>query len=204
MRIVVFGATSRTGLHLLTEAQRRNHQIVAFTRHPDALPDTPALAAVIHNDCRDRYQVRAALDGADAVISLLPGGGRRDPHLAADTARTFTRAMSEAGVRRLVVVSAYPIVGDRSRLPMAILRRVLAIPYADNAEREQIVSASDLDWTIARLNRLTDKPATGAIVTSPDLLVKPHSITRADTAVALLDMVQDATLARTAINVSGR
>ena len=34
MRIVVLGATSRTGLQLLAEARRRGHQIVAFTRRP--------------------------------------------------------------------------------------------------------------------------------------------------------------------------
>lgn len=203
MRIVVFGATSRTGLRLLTVAQRRNHQIVAFTHRPDALPRSPALAAVIQNDGRDLDQVRAALQGTDAVISLLPGGGRRDPHLAAGTARTFTTAMSQAGVRRLVVVSAYPIVGDRPRLPMVILRRLLAIPFADNAEREQIVCASDLDWTIARLNRLTDKPATGAILTSTSLLAKPRSHSRADAAALLLDIAADPALAKTALNISG-
>jgi NAD(P)H-binding len=111
--------------------------------------------------------------------------------------------MTDLGVRRLVVTSAYPIVADRPRLPMWLLRRLLATPFADVSKMEQIVSSSDLEWTIARLNRLTDKPATGAIVTSPDLFAKPRSMTRADTAGALLDMVQDATLARTAINVSG-
>ena len=39
MRIVVLGATSRTGLLLLAAAQRRGQQIVAFTRRPEALPE---------------------------------------------------------------------------------------------------------------------------------------------------------------------
>ena len=74
MRIVVLGATSRTGLQLLAEARQRGHQIVAFTRRPEALPDSPALAAVVRGDGRDPSALTGALAGADAAISLLPGG----------------------------------------------------------------------------------------------------------------------------------
>ncbi|TDD01793.1 hypothetical protein E1292_24960 [Nonomuraea deserti] len=203
MRIVVLGATSRTGLCLLAEARRRGHHIVAFTRRPGALAGVPSPAEVVHNDGRDPDTVRAALAGADAVISLLPGGGRRDPHLAAESAGVVTAAMAGAGVRRLVVVSAYPIVGVRPRVPMWILRRVLATPYADASRMEQIVSACDLDWTVARLNRLVDGPATGAITTSTGLLAKPRPHSRADTAATLLDLAEESDTARSALNISG-
>ena len=68
---------------------------------------------------------------------------------------------------------------------------------------EQIVQASDLDWTIARLNRLTSKPATGAITTSTGLLARPRPHTRADTAAVLLDLAERPAPARTAVNVTG-
>ncbi|TDD06091.1 NAD(P)-dependent oxidoreductase [Nonomuraea diastatica] len=203
MRIVVLGATSRTGLCLLAEARRRGHHIVAFTRRPGTLADVPAPAEVVHNDGRDLDTVRAALACADAVISLLPGGGRRDPHLAAESARILTTAMADAGVRRLVVVSAYPIVGVRPRVAIWILRRVLATPYADVSQMERIVSACDLDWTIARLNRLVDRPATGAITISTGLLAKPRPHSRADSAATLLDLAEDPETARSALNISG-
>lgn len=78
MRLVVLGATSRTGLCLLGEAGRRGHQVVAFTRRPGALPDSPALAAVVHGDGRDPGLLGPALAGADAVVSLARH--RRDHH----------------------------------------------------------------------------------------------------------------------------
>lgn len=111
--------------------------------------------------------------------------------------------MNDTGVTRLVVVSAYPIVGDRPRLPTWILRRVLATQYADAAQMEQIISASGLAWTIARLNRLTSKPATGAITMSTSLLLRPRAHTRADTAATLLDLAENSTMARTPVNVTG-
>jgi uncharacterized protein YbjT (DUF2867 family) len=203
MKFVVLGSTSRTGLCLLTEAERRGHRIVAFTRRPHVLPDSPALADVVTGDGRDPGVVSPHLPGADAVISLLPGGDRRDPHLAAESVRTLTAAMPEAGVRRLVVVSAYPIVGDRPRLPLWILRRVFATPYADVAAMEGIVSATDLDWTVVRLNRLNDGPAIGSLTTSPGLLAAPRSHTRADAAALLLDLAESSRHTGTALNVSG-
>lgn len=202
MKIVVLGATSRTGLQLLAEARRRGHQIAAFTRRPEALPDSAALAAVVRGDGRDPGALTGALAGADAAISLLPGG-RADPHLASAAARALITAMPRAGVDRLVVVSAYPIAGDRPPLPIWVLRRVLATPYADVAQMEQIVTASDLNWAIARLNRLTSKPATGAIATSTGLLARARPHTRADTAAVLLDLAERPAPARTAVNVTG-
>lgn len=203
MRIVVLGSTSRTGLCLLAEAHRRGHQIVAFTRRPHALPDSPPPATVVHSDGRDLATLRTALTDADAVISLLPGGNRHDSHLATETAHALITAMTGTGVKRLVAVSAYPIVADRPRLLIWILRRLLATPYADVSKMEQIISTSDLDWTIARLNRLTNKPATGAIATSTSLLTKPRPHTRADTASILLDLAETTASAQTAINISG-
>ena len=86
---------------------------------------------------------------------------------------------------------------------MALLRRLLATPYADVAAMEEIVSTSSLQWTIVRLNRLTNAPATGNVIVSPGLLAKAHPISRADVAATLLDLAQDTATARSAINVGG-
>jgi hypothetical protein len=126
-----------------------------------------------------------------------------DPHRLADTAQVITQAMADLGVRRLVVTSAYPIIVEDPPLTMRILRRLLAASYADGAEMERVVTSSGLDWTIVRLNRLTNKPANGRVHTSRGPLAKPRGITRADAATTLLDIAQDATLARTAVNVAG-
>jgi putative NADH-flavin reductase len=203
MRITVFGSTSRTGRHVLLQGLRRGHAITAFTRRPQTLDDPSALAAVVYGDARDPVAVGRAIEGAEAVITIINGGTRKDPHRYADACRTITRAMTEGGVKRLVVTSAYPIVATEPRLAMALLRRLLATPYADVAAMEEIVSTSSLEWTIVRLNRLTNAPATGNVIVSPGLLAKARPISRADVAATLLDLAQDTATARSAINVSG-
>jgi hypothetical protein len=59
------------------------------------------------------------------VISIISGGSRKDPRRAADATRAIAAAMSELGVRRLVVTSAYPIVAKTPRLAIALLRLLL-------------------------------------------------------------------------------
>jgi len=68
---------------------------------------------------------------------------------------------------------------------------------------EQIVTASDIGWRIARLNRLTDAPARGGTRITSGLLDKPTALTRADAAAALLDISQNPALARAAVNIAG-
>jgi putative NADH-flavin reductase len=202
MKITVFGATGRTGRHVLAQGARRGHQMTAFARR-QALDDHAPLAAAVQGDARDPDAVRKAVDGADAVISTIAGAVRNDPHRLADTAQVITQAMADLGVRRLVVTSAYPIIVEDPPLPMRILRRLLAASYADGAQMERVVTSSGLDWTIVRLNRLTNKPADGRVHISRGPLAKPRGITRAGAAATLLDIAEDATLARTAVNVAG-
>ena len=203
MNLTVFGATGRLGRHVLEQGLRRGHKLTAFTRRPQALADPAALAAVVAGDGRDRQAVRRAIDGADGVIAIVASATRKGPHHTTEVARVITQAMADRGVRRLVVTDPYPIVGDRPRLPIWLMRRFLAAAYADARTMEQVVSSTDLDWTIVRLNRLLDKPARGTAHVSRDLLAKPSSITRADAAAILLDAVEDHALAKAAVNVSG-
>ena len=200
----MIGSTGRTGRHVVAEAQRRGHALTAFTRRPDALAGTPGLAAVVHGDGCDPVAVARAVAGSDAVIAIVAAPSRRGPHEAAEVARCVTLAMADAGVNRLVVTSAYPVVGTRPRLPMALLRRVLARPYADVRQMEAVVSSSTLDWTIVRLNRLTDGAARGDIEVSCDLLDRPAGLTRADAGAFIVDTAESGAWARTSLNLAGR
>ncbi|WP_049561586.1 NAD(P)-dependent oxidoreductase [Nonomuraea sp. SBT364] len=203
MRIAVVGATSRTGAHLLAEAARRGHEITASTRRPGALPAGVPVRRTVTGDGRDPRVAGEVIDGADAVIAIVNGGDRADPHRAEEVLRAVTTAMAAGGVRRLVVTSAYPIVGDRPRVAIWLLNRLFATSYADVRAMEAQVRATGLDWTVARLNRLTDKPPAGRTVCTPDLLPRPRALTRADAAALLLDLAESRERSRAAVNCCG-
>jgi hypothetical protein len=111
--------------------------------------------------------------------------------------------MPEEGVARLVMTSAYPIVAQKPRVPLAIVKRIFADLYADAAAMEETITGSDPDWTIARWTRLTNGRSRGRVTMSRELLDKTPSLARADAARVLLDIVEDPSLSRTALNVAG-
>ncbi len=118
------------------------------------------------------------MEGADAVLSGLGAVGKAGIGVAEHGTRAVVDAMRQAGVRRLVVVSAAPIgtvpsparphpprhdpgEGPVMRYVLTpVVKRVLRAHYADLARMEDVVLGSGLDWTVVRPPRLTDKPLT--------------------------------------------
>jgi len=203
-KITVLGAAGRTGRHVLALAARRGMPVTVLTRRPHLLASREGLDRVITGDGTDPAAVRDAVTGAGTVVAIIGASSPRGPHQIAAVTRVLIPAMTGAGVSRLVITSAYPVVAVKPRLVIGLLRFMLADAYADAADMEQIVSGqAGLAWTIARLSRLTDGPARGGTRISRELLTRPSAITRADAAAALLDIAADASLAAAAVNVAG-
>ena len=194
MNIVVIGSTGRTGRLLLEEGIRRRHAMTAFTRRPDALADIAGLGMVIRGDGRNLEDIRRAVRGQDAVISIVAPEGRGPTTVVSDVARAELTAMREAGVRRIVTVSVSAIEGRRPWILINLVRWILRKPYADFARMEQLVASSGLDWTIVRPPYLSNGPTTGRVrreAGRKDLAHGPYHISRGDLAATLLDLAED-------------
>ena len=78
--------------------------------------------------------------------------------------RAIVPAMERAGVRRLVVVSAFG-VGDTRRdaplVPRLMYGTILRDIFADKRVAQDYVQATQLDWTFVYPVLLTDGPRTG-------------------------------------------
>ena len=131
MNIVVIGSTGRTGRLVLEEGIRRRHAMTAFTRRPGALADLAGLRMVVHGDGRNLEDIRRAISGQDAVISIVAPEGRGPTTVISDVARAELTAMREAGVRRIVTVSVSAIEGRRPWILINLVRWILRKPYAD-------------------------------------------------------------------------
>lgn len=96
------------------------------------------------------------------MVSALGPSGLGPTTLVSDCARSTVVAMQATGVRRLLVVGV-AVLFENDGLLSAIARRTFLRNVArDHAEMERIVSASGLDWTIARPPRLTNGGLTRA------------------------------------------
>ena len=119
MRVLIFGATGNIGRHVREAALGAGHDLVLFARDPAKLEPLEEGEMAIAGDVADSASVSAAVDGIDAVISVL-GPRSNSPEQEAvfvGFARALVDSMTRRGVRRLVALSgaAVRVPGEDKR-----------------------------------------------------------------------------------------
>jgi putative NADH-flavin reductase len=71
MRLTIFGASGKTGRHLLEQALDAGHNLTAVVRDPTRLPTRHQRLQVVTADVLDPAAIQPAVAGADAVSSAL-------------------------------------------------------------------------------------------------------------------------------------
>ena len=206
MRIAVFGATGRTGQHVVRLARDRGHEVIAAARGATR-SDWPSDVRAVAVDIRDAAAVTTALTGADAAVVAVGVGSSRGPTTVySDGVANVLHGLAATGARRLTVISAVP-AGPRDalsagqRLVSRILDRFFAATYTDMRSMEATLRTSTLGWTCLRAPRLIDRPARGRY--RLDERPVGGSITHTDLAAALLDTLETSTYERQFRYVSG-
>ena len=208
MRLLVVGANGRTGRILVRLALDRGHFVTAFVR-TDSGPSgsVPRLTTIV-GDVLVPDTLPLALAGQDAVISLLAPRPRRNGRVYIEGTRNLADAAARTGVRRFVAVSAEGAGVDPRRLPLSY-RLVMLIPvvaklYPDIARMDrELEGRADLDWTIVAPAVLTNGPFTGRYRTvTGDVVPGGRSISRADLAAFLLDVVESGRHVRERVSVA--
>src|SRR5688572_29833454 len=173
MKLLILGASGATGGWLTKLAGQAGHAVTALVR--PASPFAPPFGTrVIRGDVLDPAALASALDGMDAVASCL--GIRRasvspwsalqsPPDFTTRVAQTLVPAMTRAGVRRIVAISAGGVAESITQLSMPVRWMVasggVGVAYRDLAEMERLLSASSLDWLAVRPVTLMNGPPTG-------------------------------------------
>ncbi|MEC5150538.1 NAD(P)H-binding protein [Cryobacterium sp. GrIS_2_6] len=168
MEVVVFGAAGPTGHLVCGEALAVGYRVRAVSRRLDPLPLPRSGRLVqVSADAVSGVGVPAAVEGADAVISVLGSPYRRDEIMVYSAGvRAIVEGMrAGARGRRLVVVSSgltYPPppmnwFADHVLFPF--LRNVPGRTlYADMRRMEEYLrGCDDIEWTVMRPGRLVDR-----------------------------------------------
>ena len=221
MKLTIFAATGGIGHHILEQAVAAGHDVTAVARNPKSLAGQVRIVTA-DLTAADPAVLASAVDGSDAVLSGLgPRNPRSEAGITSRGTRAIVAAMNATEVRRIVVVSAAPIgtvpspgrpkppkhdPGDGffmrhlgSRFAGAMFRA----HYADLALMEDILHDSDLDWTISRPPRLTDKPLTGVYRTAYGQNLRGGShVSRADVAHHMLQVLDQPETIKQAIGIA--
>ena len=207
MKLLLLGATGRTGKQLLAQALDRGYEVTALVRSDSKIEagKHPPRLRVRIGDVTEAAILESALDGQDAVISAL-GSNRLTELLGTDfitrSTRAIISAMQRRGVNRLVMLSALGVGETAALAPLLVrlvFRTVLRAVGEDKAAGEAHLQASNLDWTLVYPSQLTDGPLTGKYRSGQDLRVRGMAkISRADVAHFMLGEIGNTRYSRKA------
>lgn len=191
MKVVIFGATGRTGHELVRAARDRGYEVTVLVRNPDRLASGITGLRVLTGDLANPELLASAVQGQDGVLCAL---GSKDLYKNSQVRITGTqmilRAMATAKVQRLVLMSAMGVGESWKDLTLVnrlLFRFLMPAARADHEAQEEVVKASNSDWTIVRPSGLVDGPATGTFMAGEHIRAKTSLITRADVANYMVD-----------------
>jgi uncharacterized protein YbjT (DUF2867 family) len=130
--LLLTGATGHIGRELARELDANNVRFRVLVRDPARAAGLPGRAERVTGDLDQPSTLAPAFDGADGLFLLVPGIGT-------DHTAHAVAAAQAAGVRRIVLLSSYAVIGD----PMPAMGRW-------HHEREQMVRSCGIPATILR------------------------------------------------------
>lgn len=161
MKVVIFGASGKTGLLLVEYALSKGYQVVAYLRKSRLLKQShPNLTKVIGN-LDNIEKLKEAISDADACISALGGSSltKHSPEII-NGIDHIVNIMEQEGVSRMIYLSSLGAGESREYMPMLIrffiADLMLRIPLADHHTNEKRIAQSKLQWTVVRPGGLND------------------------------------------------
>lgn len=217
MRILLLGATGRTGKHVLEFLLADGHEVHALVRDGKKIGPPRERLRIFEGSPLDGSALGEALRGCEYVISVLnvsrksdfPWAPLRAPEdLMSRTMEGVLRLSGSAGIKKIVVCSAWGAKETRKDLPgwfrWCVEHSNIGIAYRDHERQEDSLRAAGVDFTIVRPTLLTGAGEGRDIRVSRENAPKPRlTIGRRSVARFLIRMLADGSYSRQAVVISG-
>jgi len=202
-KLLLLGATGRTGRQLLSQGLELDYVITALVRNTDGVALEHERMRTVTGDATDGAAMDEALDGQDAVVCAL---GPTSPTsllrcaLMQETSRALVPSMKRHAVNRLVLLSALGVGASAAHAPPLLriaFQTLLRQVGKDKAAAEEFIRSTDIDWTVVYPPSLTDGPRTGSYRSGEALELNGlPRISRGDVAEFMLAQLEQATYSR--------
>ena len=162
MKVLLLGATGRTGKHVLTQCLEKGIDVSCLVRNPPKIK--PVNGLEIHQgDVTNQTDLTRAIEGCSHVISVLNVSRKSDfpwsklrtpPTLLSDTMNLLTAISAEQNIQKLVVCSAWGVAETKKDIPFwfrwLIDSSNIGVAYKDHEKQEEVIRSSGLNYTIVR------------------------------------------------------
>lgn len=162
MRLLILGATGRTGKLILEAALSKDHQVNVLVRNSNRISPHPNLQ-VFEGDVTNSKDLELAIKGCSYVISCLnisrksdfPWSALRTPAtLLSDTMSALIPIAQSQQIQKVVLCSAWGVLETRKEIPAwfrwFIDNSNIGPAYQDHERQEKLLSNSGLAHLIVR------------------------------------------------------
>lgn len=195
MKIVIFGASGPTGIHLVQQALEQGHRVTAMIRNPEKFQISHPNLQVQKADALVPSSFENALPGHEVVLSALGiGQSFKDTIIYSESGKNIIDAMRKNGIKRFICITSGGVEDNDPSFGLLykfIFKPLLRKPYKNMKMLEAYLQDNkDIDWVVVRPSQLTDTPRSGNYRVSAHYAPKGGSkISRADLADFMLKQI---------------
>ena len=208
MNITIIGASAGLGLETVKRGLKRNHLITTLSRSQIEIEENKSLKVLL-GDATNKTDLINSIQNADALIITLGTGKNMKPtSLFSDFAKVILEINRESKLDiPLIFVTGFGAGESKYYVPWLVkmfLKYFLKDVYTDKTKMEEIITNSDLNWTVVRPGRLLDKELTEKYRVENKLFkgINISGINRADVADFLIKQAEKQTELKKYIAIS--
>jgi len=199
MNITIIGASAGLGFETVKRGLDRNHTITTLSRSEIKMEENKSLKVII-GDATIKADLLKAIQNADAlIVTIGTSKNMKTTTLFSDFAKLMVEIQSENKISiPFIFVTGFGAGESKNYVSWIVkmfLKYFLKDVYADKTKMEEIITSSDLNWTVVRPGRLLDKELTAQYRIENKLFkgINIGGINRADVADFLIKQAENQT-----------
>jgi putative NADH-flavin reductase len=208
MNITIIGASAGIGLETVKRGLNRNHTITTLSRSEIKIEKNNSLKMIL-GDATHKADLLKSIQNTEAIIVTLgTSKNMKTTTLFSDFAKLIVEIHRETKINvPFIFVTGFGAGESKNYVPWLVkmfLKYMLKDVYADKTKMEEIITASDLNWTVVRPGRLLDKELTEKYRVENKLFkgINIGGINRADVADFLIKQAENQTALKKYIGIS--
>ncbi|MGN8055949.1 NAD(P)-dependent oxidoreductase [Pedobacter sp. 22163] len=158
LKIALIGATGKAGTYILKALLAQNISVKVLIRNPEKLQVHHASLEIVIGDVKDAETVHALIGGCDIVVSALGmGQPASEKTIFTQSTGNILKAMEAIHLKRYIVITGINVntPADKKDAKNQFATQWMYDNYpvstADRQKEYDLLTESDLDWTLIRL-----------------------------------------------------
>jgi len=201
-KIAILGGTGKAGKYLVNQLISYDFHFNLLLRNPENVQVENALIEVVEGDAREYQSIERLVGSCQAVISTL-GQPKGESSIFSQATTNVIRAMHHFGIKRYIITTGLNVdtpsdnKGANTKLATDWMLANYPETTIDKQLEYQLLSDSQLDWTLVRLPLIVQTDERSKVLASLEDC-PGDKITSSSLAVFLIEQLSDTTYHRKA------